>query len=315
MPAPSATTYVGVDVAKDTLAVRRHAAAKVVTVPNTSAGLRAWLAGLPAGAHLVCEATGRHHRLLQVECARGTVPLTCLNPARARDYARALGLLEKTDSVDAEALRRYGEERRPAPTPPPSEALRRLGDLLMVRHAVVDQITAFGLRRSLLSVDARRVLERTLRALRAQREAVERDLEAWLESEDAAPWREKVHTLCLVTGVGVLSALSLIAYLPELGLVNRRQIAKLAGLAPLARDSGTLQAPRRIGGGRAPARRVLFPCALVAARFHEPTRQHYRQLRSRGKSATCAHVAVARKLLTYLNSLLREASAADRPAA
>lgn len=315
MHAPSATTYVGVDVAKDSLAVRRDPAAKVVTVPNTSAGVRAWLAGLPAGAHLVCEATGRHHRLLQAECARKKVPLTCLNPARARDYARSLGRLEKTDPIDAEVLRHYGEQRRPGPTPPPCEALRRLGDLLMVRHAVVEQITAFGLRRSLLSPKACRVLDRTIRALRSQREAVERDMEAWLESDQAAPWREKVHTLCLATGVGVVSALSLIAHLPELGTLNRRQVAKLAGLAPLPWDSGRHQGLRRIQGGRAPARRVLYQCAMVAARWHEPTREHYQQLRKRGKTATCSHVAVARKLLIYLNSLLREAGAADHPAA
>jgi transposase len=315
MPAPSANTYVGVDVAQDSLAVRRASAAKVVTVPNTSAGVRAWLAGLPAHAHLICEATGRHHRLLQSECAREKVPLTCLNPARARDYARSLGRLEKTDAIDAEVLRRYGEERRPAATPPPDQALRRLEDLLMVRRAVVEQITAFGLRRHLLSSQACRVLERTLRALRIQREAVERDLEGWLESDEAARWREKVHTLCLATGVGVLSALSLIAHLPELGTVNRRQIAKLAGLAPLPCDSGMLKGMRRIQGGRAPARRVLYQCALVASRWHEPTRQHYRQLRERGKSATCAHVAIARKLLIYHNSRRREAGAADRPAA
>jgi transposase len=315
MHAPSANTYVGVDVAQDSLAVRRARAAKVVTVPNTLAGVRAWLAGLPAGAHLVCEATGRHHRLLQAECAREKVLLTCVNPARARDYARSLGRLEKTEEIDAEVLRRYGEERRPAATPPPDEALRRLQDLLMVRRAVVEQITAFGLRRSLLGPEALRVLERTLRALRSQREAVERDLERWLESEDAAPWRDRVNTLCLATGVGVLSALSLVAHLPELGRLNRRQIAKLAGLAPLPRDSGTLKGTRHIQGGRAPARRVLYQCALVASRWHGPTREHYRQLRARGKSATCAHVAIARKLLIYLNSLLREASVADHPAA
>jgi len=313
MSAPSANTYVGVDVAKDSLAVRRASAAKVVTVPNTSAGVRAWLAGLPADAHLICEATGRHHRVLQEECAREKVPLTCLNPARARDYARSLGRLEKTDAIDAELLRRFGEERRPAPPPPPDEALRRLGDLLMVRQAVVGQITAFGLRRSLLSPQACRVLERTLRALRSQRDALERDLEAWLESQDAERWREKVHTLCLATGVGVVSALSLIAHLPELGTLNRRQIAKLCGLATLPCDSGTLKGVRRIQGGRAPARRVLYQCALVACRYHEPTRQHYLQLRSRGKSATCAHVAAARKLLTFLNTLLRPADAADLP--
>lgn len=312
MNAPTAIHHVGVDVAKDSLAVRSAQAAKVVTVPNTTQALDAWLAGLPATAHLLCEATGRHHRLLQQRCARHGLALSCLNPARVRDFARSLGRLEKTDSIDAEVLLRYGRERRPEPTPAPSEALRRLADLLMARHAVVEQITAFGLRNDLLSPRARRQLDRVVLALRSHRLCLERELEAWLDGE-GLPWLDRVQTLCLAPGVGVLSALSLIAHLPELGSLNRRQIAKLAGLAPLPWDSGKMKGLRIIQGGRAPARRVLYQCALVAARWHEPTRNHYRQLRARGKSATSAYVAVARKLLTYLNSLLRPALAADLP--
>lgn len=308
-------TYVGVDVAKDSLAVRSLHAAKVVTVPNTPQAVDAWLAGLPAGAQLICEATGRHHRLLQELCAQRGVALTCVNPARARDFAKSLGRLEKTDAIDAEVLLRYGQERRPLSTPAPSQALRCLGDLLMARHAVTEQITAFGMRNDLLSAQARRALDRVIRALRSHRLSLERELDAWLESQAGEPWRDKVQTLCLAPGVGVLSALSLIAYLPELGTLNRRQIAKLAGLAPLPWDSGKMKGLRIIQGGRAPARRVLYQCAMVAARWHEPTRLHYQQLRSRGKSATAAYVAVARKLLTYLNSLLRPAHAADQPAA
>jgi len=305
--------HVGVDVAKDSLAVRSARAAKIVTVPNTAQALGAWLAGLPAGAHLVCEATGRHHRLLQRLCTERTVPLSCVNPARARDFARSLGRLEKTDAIDAEVLWRFGQERQPAATPAPSEALRTLCDLLMARHAVVEQITAFGLRQDLLSPEATRHLARVIRALHAHQLALERDLELWLESAAALPWRDKVQTLCLAPGVHVLSALSLIGYLPELGTLNRRQIAKLAGLAPLPWDSGSLKGLRLIQGGRAPVRRVLYQCAIVAARWHEPTRAHYQQLRARGKPAAVAYVAIARKLLTYLNSLLRPAHSADLP--
>lgn len=312
MTTPTAT-YVGVDVAKDSLAVCSRPAAKVVAVPNTQRALDAWLAGLPATSQLICEATGRHHRLLQQRCAHRGVALTCVNPARARDFARSLGKLEKTDQIDAEVLLRYGQERRPEPTPAPSEPLRRLGDLLMARQAVTTQITAFGLRNELLGPQAARQLDRVIRALRAHRLALEKDLDAWLESEEAEPWRDKVQTLCLAPGVGVLSALSLIAHLPELGSLNRRQIAKLAGLAPLPWDSGTMRGLRIIQGGRAPARRVLYQCAMVAARWHEPTRLHYRQLRARGKPATLAYVAIARKLLIYLNSLLRPAHSAALP--
>jgi transposase len=307
MIALPATSYVGVDVAQDSLVVCGPHAATTITVPNAVAALRVWLAGLPAGAHLVCEATGRHHRLLHQLCADQGTPLTCLNPARARDFARSLGRLEKTDPIDAAVLRRFGQERQPAATVLIPAALRELTDLLMARHAVVAQITAFDLRDQLVSMTVRQALRRLNLGLRRQRRQLEQAMAQWLDSPAADPWRDKVYTLCLAPGVGVLSALALVGYLPELGTLNRRQIAKLAGLAPLPWDSATLKGVRRIQGGRAPVRRVLYLCALVAARWHEPTRDYYRQLRQRGKPATVAYVAVARKLLIYLNSLLSPA--------
>lgn len=280
-------------------------AATIVTVSNTPAALRCWLASLPPGVHLICEATGRHHYALQAACSAANVPLTCLNPAHARHYARSLGKLEKTDPVDAAVLRRYGAERHPAATPVPTAAQRQLQDLLMLRHALVGQISAEQMRSALLTPVARREVRATVRVLRSRLQAIERQLENWLESPGAEPWRDKVYTLCLAVGVSVRSALTLISCIPELGTCNRRQIAKLAGLAPLPWDSGHSSATRRIQGGRAAARRVLYQCAVVAARWHEPTREHYRQLRARGKPAKLAYVAIARKLLIYLNSLLR----------
>jgi transposase len=132
-----------------------------------------------------------------------------------------------------------------------------------------------------------------------------------VDHPQADPWRDKLHTLCLAPGVGILSALSLPGHLPELGTLNRRQAAKFAGLAPLPWDSGSLKSLRIIQGGRTPARRVLDQCAMVAARWHEPTRLHYWQLRARGKAASAAYLAIARKLLTFLNSLLRPTSVTD----
>jgi transposase len=302
-----ATIHVGVDVSKDTLVVCGPAAATIKTVPNSSTCLREWLAGLPAGTQLICEATGRYHYALQVACAAQAVPLTCLNPARARHYARCVGKLEKTDPVDAALLRQYGEERRPAATPAPTPAQRTLQDLLMVRWALVGQISAERMRSALLCVEARREMDKTVRVLQRRLEAVEKSLELWLESPGAEVWRDKVHTLCLAVGVSVRSALALLGSMPELGSCNRRQIAKLAGLAPLPWDSGLHNGLRRIQGGRAAARQTLYQCAVVAARWHPPTRDHYQQLRARGKPAKLAYVAVARKLLVYLNSLLRPA--------
>lgn len=299
------TCYVGVDVAQDSLVVCGPAAATVVTMPNTPKALQGWLGQLPENTHLVCEATGRHHYALQVACSQRALPLSCLNPARARDFARSLGKLEKTDSVDAAMLRRFGVERQPPATPVPSPAQRELRDLLMVRHALVLAISAHRQRLRLLTPEAARELRAIIRTLRTRLESLERCLESWLERPAAEPWRDKVYTLCLTVGVHVRSALALIGHLPELGSCNRRQIAKLVGLAPLPWDSGQSQGLRHIKGGRAPARQVLYQCAVVAIRWDLPTRTHYRQLRARGKPAKVALVAIARKLAIHLNSLLR----------
>lgn len=302
---PIATTYVGADVARDTIAFCGPTAA---TIKNEPIALRAYLDTLPANTHLVCEATGRHHHALHQACTAALRPLTVLNPAHVRFYAHSLGKLEKTDALDAAILRRFGQERRPAATPPPSIAQQTLRDLLMVRAALVENIAEHRRRDHLLRPVAQRELRALIGTLQTRQRALEKRLAAWLEAAPA-DWQDRVQTLCLVVGVGVLSALQLLAYLPELGSCNRGQIAKLAGLAPLPWDSGTGHGVRRIQHGRAPARRVLYQCAVVAARWNDTLRPHYQQLRARGLPAKPAYVAVARKLLIYLNALLRPTDA------
>lgn len=303
---PETTTYVGADVAQDTIAFRGRAAA---TIDNTPAALTDYVQALPKGAHLVCEATGRHHHALREVCARAGRPLTVVNPAHARAFARSFGKLEKTDALDAELLRRLGQERRPDPTPPPDPCWPALLDLLLVRSALVEDIGAHARRAHLLAPEARAELQALTRSLRLRLESVERRLADWL---DKAPPEvsQKVQTLCLATGVGTITALQVLAHLPELGRCNRRQIAKLAGLAPLPWDSGLLRGKRSIRHGRAPARRVLYQCAVVAARYNETLRPCYRRLRDAGKPAKLAYIAIARRLLIYLNSLLSPAVSA-----
>jgi transposase len=298
---PIASSYVGADVAQDSIAFCGPTA---TTVANAPAALRTYLRALPAHAHLVCEATGRHHHLLHRECAAAGRPLTVLNPAWLRDFARSLGKLEKTDALDGAVLRRFGQERQPAPTPRPAPERQALLDLLMVRQALVSDRSDHRRRDHLLAPAARAELRALGRVLQTRQRALEHRLAAWLEAADPL-WRERVQTLCLVPGVSILSALQLLAYLPELGSCNRRQIAKLAGLAPLPWDSGTQRGVRCIQHGRAPARRVLYQCAVVAARWNEALRPLYLRLRARGKPAKLAYVAVARRLLGFLNSLLR----------
>jgi transposase len=305
---PTATSYVGADVAQDTIAFCGPTAA---TIKNEPAALRAYLATLPKAAHVVCEATGRHHYALHQTCATQARPLTVLNPAHVRAFAQSMGKLEKTDALDAAILRRFGEQRRPAATPPPSIAQQTLRDLLMVRSALVEDIAAHRRRDRLLVPVAQRQLRALIRSLQTRQRALEQQLSAWLETAPT-DWQDRVQTLCLVVGVGVLSALQLLAYLPELGRCNRGQIAKLAGLAPLPWDSGTGHGVRCIQRGRAPARRVLYQCAVVAARWNDTLRPHYQQLRARGLPAKPAYVAVARKLLIYLNALLRPTDAPGR---
>lgn len=306
MSAP-AIHYLGVDVAQDTLAV---ADASPAQVGNQPAALRAWLTTLRAAqptVHVICEATGRHHHALQIVAAELGVPLSVINPRHARHFARSLGRLEKTDPIDAAVLQRLGQSLQPAPTPPPPGGLRQLQDLLVVRQALVEEQTAWANRRALLRAVAAKLCVRRQRTLAKELLEVETQIHALLATPLAEPLLLRVQTLCLVCGVGERIAWALVAGLAELGQCNRRSIAKLAGLAPLNADSGLWRGARHIAHGRAPVRRALYQAAVVAARHNEHLRPFYQRLRANGKPAKVAYVAVARKLLVFLNRILQDA--------
>lgn len=299
--------YVGVDVAQAALAL---CGAPTATVSNQPDQLHPWLAQCRSehpNLHLVCEATGRHHHALQAAAAKAGVPLSVLNPRQVRDFARSLGRLEKTDAVDARVLQRYGETLQPAATALVPAALRHLQDLLVVRQALVEEQTAWSNRQSLLSTAATRCCCRHRRSLARDLAYVEEQIAVLLDQPAAAPLQERVQTLCLVCGVGDRTAWVLVAWLAELGRCNHRQIAKLGGLAPLNRDSGRFRGERHIAHGRSPVRRALYLAAVVAARHNEHLRPFYLRLRAKGKPAKVAYVAVARKLLVFLNRLLSDA--------
>jgi transposase len=215
--------------------------------------------------------------------------------------------LEKTDPVDAAMLQRLGQSLQPAPTPPPPGGLRQLQDLLVVREALVADQIAWTNRQALLSPAAARLCRRRQHALTKELAEVEGQIQALLATPLAEPLLLRVQTLCLVCGVGERIAWSLVAGMVELGQGNRRQVAKLAGLAPLNADSGHWQGSRHIAHGRAPVRRALYQAAVVAARHNEHLRPFYQRLRAHGKPAKVAYVAVARKLLVFLNRLLKDA--------
>jgi transposase len=304
---PIATHYVGVDVAQDFLALCGSTPAQV---SNQPLALQVWLRSLHAThpqLHLVCEATGRHHHALQVAAAQQGVPLSVLNPRQVRDFARSLGRLEKTDDLDATVLQRFGQTLRPAPTPLLPATLRQLQDLLVVRQALLAEQVAWGNRAHLLSPAAARLCAKHQRTLLREIATVEAQIGALLAQPAAEPLQNRVQTLCLVCGVGERIAWVLVAWLAELGRCNRREVAKLAGLAPLNHDSGFARGERHIAHGRAPVRKALYQAAVVAAQHNDWLRPFYQRLRVAGKPAKVAYVAVARKLVVFLNRILSDA--------
>jgi transposase len=301
------TTYLGLDIAKLTLDLSPHPAIPKRTYANDAAGLRVLLAALrqlPSPIHLICEATGgyEHHLLKALHQASLTVSL--LNPRQVRDFARARGLLAKTDRLDAAVLAEYGQLFHPAPTPPVSPAQQRLAALVTRRQELLtlhtqEQHRAEHHHDPFVQREARGLL-RTLARHRARLEA---EINSLLQTQTAL--RTQVQRLTCIQGIGPRTAWQLLAALPELGTLARGQTAALAGLAPYNHDSGPQRGQRHIAHGRALARTALYMAALVAARHNPVLRPLYQRLRAAGKPAKVALVALMRKLAELANLLLK----------
>jgi transposase len=302
--------FVGIDVSKDHLDVHLRPQAEAFRLANDPDGIAALVARLAplAPACIVVEATGGLEVPLAAALAAAGLAPALVNPRQARDFAKATGRLAKTDALDAAALAHFAEAIRPAPRRLPDEAtqaftalLTRRRQLLEMRVAEANRLPTAG------SAAVRRNLQKHLRWLDAQVQALERDLAAAVKASPL--WRAKENLLRGVPGIGPTVALTLLAELPELGTLTRRQVASLAGLAPRNRDSGRFRGQRCIGGGRAAVRSALYMASLSAARYNPVLGAFYRRLRAAGKKAKVALVAVARKLLTIVNAMLREGRA------
>lgn len=295
------TPVIGIDVASTELV---FATDRTWAVPNQPAAVQAAVEALPAHALFVCEATGGYERLLvsTVQALGGRIHVA--NPRRVRDFARSLGRLEKTDPVDATVLRRYGEALQPPPQPVSEPAVVQLREWVDLRAALSEELVRWRNRLAQATAVTAAVLRRQLRRLERALALTEARIAAHLRQHPVL--EDKAQTLCLVPGVGLTTAATVLAYLIELGRLNRRQAAKLAGLAPLNHDSGQRRGQAHIAHGRAPLRRALYCAALVAVRWHEDLKAFYQRLRARGKPAKLALIAVARKLLLLLNSLLTQ---------
>jgi transposase len=298
--------YVGIDLSKAECVCRTPE--RAMSVPNerkaVSQQLQAWREKYPR-LHLIVEPSGGCERLLLAVAAEQQIPVSRVNARQVRDYARGLGWLEKSDAIDALLLQRYGEQAQPAATPPAPKVEETLRELVQLRDHYVEQLQhEQTYAASLQHPAAIKLVAQRCRQIETTIAKVERQIEALIETE-APELETRVQTLCLVSGVGIRSAISLLAYLPELGRLTDGQISKLTGVAPIVDDSGLRHGNRHIKYGRAQPRRILYMCACVAAQHNEYLQPFYARLIARGKPFKVAIIAVARKLLSFLNQLLK----------
>lgn len=302
----TAPCFVGIDVAKDHLDVHVHPAGTAFRAANDAAGLAAVADRLTAltPALVVLAATGGDEAAAAA-LARAGLPVAVVNPRQVRDFARALGRRAKTDAVDAAALARFADAVRPPARPLPDADAQLLQALLGRRRQLLDMRTA---ERNRLApappAPIRKGIEKHLAWLDQQLRDRDADLAAAVRASPL--WRAKEDLLRAVPGVGPVVSRPLLAALPELGTLTRRQVGALAGLAPFNRDSGRGTGARSIGGGRAAVRSMLYMAVLSAVRYNPVIRPFYERLRAAGKAAKVAQVAAARKLLTILNAMLRD---------
>ena len=299
--------FVGIDVAKDRLDVHVRPSDEAFSVARDSEGLSALMQRLgPLHPYLVVlEATGGFEQTLAAALVSEAMPLAVVNPRQIRDFARATGQLAKTDALDAKAIARFAEAIKPEPRPVPDEQARALGELVARRRQVIEMMIAERNRRRQLS--SRRLIKSVDRLLAVlQKELSELEQEVGEGIRGTPAWRERDELLRSVPGIGNVVARTLIADLPELGRLGRKQIAALVGIAPLNRDSGRMHGKRTTWGGRAKVRSALYMAALVASRRNPVLKAFYQRLISFGKPKKLALIAVMRKLLTILNAMVRD---------
>lgn len=295
---------VGIDVAKATLEVWINPAGEGWTVTNDAAGIAGLVKRLANHrvTVVVVEATGGYEYAAVASLSLAGQPVAVVNPRQVRDFARATGRLAKTDRIDAQVLAVFGAAIRPEPRALPSADVQELDATVTRRRQLLEMLGAERNRQELARGKLARQIRQHITWLEKQLATVDDDLRHLIEASPV--WRAKENLLRSVPGVGPTTAFTLLAELPELGTLSGRQIAALVGVAPFARDSGTLRGKRAIWGGRASVRTVLYMATLVASRYNPRLRDRYQRLRSAGKPAKVALIACARSLIVILNAML-----------
>lgn len=301
--------FVGIDVAKAELVVSERPSLAPWNVANTEAGIRTLTERLQATPPtlIVLEATGGYERAVIGALVAAGLTVAVVNPRQVRDFARATGQLAKTDRLDASVLALFAERVRPAVRPLATEEQADLAAVLARRRQLLEMLVAEQNRLGQTRGRQTQVVKRSLKAhityLERELRITDSELDAQIHASPA--WQAQTDLLRSVPGVGQVLATTLVAEVPELGQLTRKEIAKLVGVAPLNRDSGTLRGRRLIGGGRASVRRVLYMAALVASRCNVVIRAFYQRLLAAGKPKKLALTACMRKLLIILNAITK----------
>lgn len=300
-----AEVYVGIDVSKARLDLALSGEQSVSSTGNDPRGIAELCKRLSelGPARVVLEASGGLETALVAELAAAGLPVVVVNPRQVRDFARATGQLAKTDALDARMLALFAERVRPELRPLPTEQERELKAVVARRRELVEMITAEHNRLSRAPKLLRKEITAHIRWLEGRLKDRDRDLDKMLRGSPL--WREREDLLKGVPGVGPVLCATLLAELPELGRLGRREVAKLVGVAPLNRDSGTMRGKRMVWGGRAPVRAVLYMATLSAVQHNPVLKAFYQRLCQAGKPRKVALTAAMRKLLVILNAMVK----------
>jgi transposase len=298
---------VGIDVSKDRLDVAVRPSGEVFVAERNAAGLELLVARLRelSPRIVALEATGGFETVVAATLGAAGLPIVIVNPAQIRDFAKAIGQRAKTDPIDAAVIAHFAEATKPEPRPLPDQATRLLADLVARRRQIIEMIVAERQRERRITIPRlKKSILRLLKALEKELATVDTDIDDAVRGSPA--WREMEDLLASVPGVGPAIARTLIAELPELGRLGRKEIAALAGLAPFTRQSGQWRGRSFIGGGRKTVRSAVFMGAMVAKKYNPVLKAFFDRLVAAGKPKMVALIAVARKLLTILNAILRD---------
>lgn len=296
--------FVGVDVSKETLDIALGKNGEYKVIRNNLKAIRKFVSSHSPEdiALVVVESTGGLEQKLLEELASASIPVALVNPSRARNFARSTGQYAKTDQLDARILAEYGEKVELRLYRVPSADERRLSDLTTRRSQLLEMIVAEKNRYQAMP-RLQEKLQKHLDWLQEELEETNTEINELLES--SPQWKEKRDILTSCKGVGEVTAFTLLAELPELGEVNRKEIASLVGVAPLNRDSGKRSRKRTTYGGRSKVRTVLYMATMSAIRYNPALKKFYNRLIENGKKKMVAIVAAMRKLLTILNAMIK----------